>query len=97
MITMSEKQPGKERLVLDLTDPEDEDWMRVSEDGLVDLALSLPPGTDLMAYFREHPSTPMAKAVLSGRLKIPADLPASAIGYSQRVNQANLKRLRGQG
>jgi hypothetical protein len=90
-----EQQPGKERLVLDLTEPEDEDWMRVSQEGLVDLALSLPPGTDLMAYLREHPEMPVAKAVLSGQLEIPDDLPESAIGYSERVTQENLRRLRG--
>jgi hypothetical protein len=97
MTTMNEKTSGTKRLVLDLTDPEDEDRMRVSPEGLVDLALSLPPGTDLMAYFREHPSTPMARAVLGGRLKIPADLPESTIGYSKRVTQRNLMRLRDQG
>lgn len=52
-------------LVVDLTDPEDEDWLRVSEAGLVDLAISLPPGTDLMAFFRKHPETPMAKAQIA--------------------------------
>jgi len=96
MATMSEKEPGKKRLVLDLTAPEDEDWMRVSEEGLVDLALSLPPGTDLMSYLREHPEMPMAKAVLSGRLKIPEQLPPSAIGYSQRASEEMLRRLRRQ-
>lgn len=93
---MTEKERGKDELVLDLTSPEDEDWMRVSQEGIVDLALSLPPGTDLMAYFREHPETPMAKAVLSGKLQIPDDLPKSAIGYSERFQQENLRKLRGE-
>lgn len=43
---MAEPDPGT-KLVLDLTAPEDEDTMRVSEEGLADLALTLPPGTDL--------------------------------------------------
>lgn len=81
-------------LVLDLTSTEDEDTMRVSEDGLVDLALSLPPGTDLAAYLHAHPDLPIAHAVLSGALRIPDHLPESAMGYSQRVNEENLRRLR---
>jgi hypothetical protein len=97
MTTMSEQEQTQGRLKLDLTDPEDEDWMRVSEEGLVDLALSLPPGTDLMAYLRAHPEMPMARAVLSGRLKVPERLPESAIGWSERVTQENLRRLRGEG
>jgi hypothetical protein len=96
MATMTEKEPAKGRLRLDLTDPEDEDWMRVSEEGLIDLVLSLPPGTDLMDYFRANPEMPMAKAVLSGRLKIPERLPESAIGYSERVAQENLRILKGE-
>jgi hypothetical protein len=43
MATMTEKEPARDRLRLDLTDPEDEDWMRVSEEGLIDLVFSLPP------------------------------------------------------
>ena len=84
--------PGK-LLALDLTDPEDEDTLRVSEEGLADLALSLPPGTDLAAYLRERPDLPMAQAVLSGKLRIPETLPQSAIGYSQRLDEENLPRL----
>lgn len=96
MTAMTEKDPRQGRLKLDLTDPEDEDWMRVSEEGLIDLVLSLPPGTDVMEYFRAHPEMPIAKAVMSGRLKIPENLPESAIGWSERVNQENLRTLRGE-
>ena len=67
-------------IVVDLTDPENDDWIKVSQAGLVDLALSLPPDTDLMTYLRERPDMPLSRAVLSGQLQIPADLPRSEIG-----------------
>lgn len=89
---MGEQNPAKQ-LALDLTATEDEDAMRVSEEGLVDLALSLPPGTDLTAYLRDHSDLPLAKAVRSGQIRIPDDLPESAIGYSQQLNEENLRRL----
>src|SRR2546422_461397 len=57
-----------DEIVLDLTDPENDDWIKVSRAGLEDLALSLPPGTDLLAYLRERPDMPLARAVLSGEL-----------------------------
>lgn len=71
-------------IVIDLTDPENDDWIKVSQAGLVDLALSLPPDTDLLAYLRERPDMPLSRAVLSGELQIPDDLPRSEIGRGER-------------
>lgn len=47
--------PEGDDLVIDLTGPEEDDWIKLSPAALEDLALSLPPGTDLMGYLREHP------------------------------------------
>jgi hypothetical protein len=83
-----------DEVVFDLTGVEESDWLKRSPEALVDLAISLPPGTDLRAYLERHPEMPLAKAVLSGELAIPDDLPASAIGDSERANAEALARLR---
>jgi hypothetical protein len=81
-------------VVFDLTGVEDSDWLKRSPAALEDLALSLPPGTDLRAYLEEHPDMPLARAVLSGELAIPDDLPISSIGDTPRRNRELLERLR---
>ena len=80
-------------IVIDLTDPENDDWIKLSQAGLEDLALSLPPGADLLAYLRERPEMPLARAVLSGELEIPADLQPSEIGRQDRQLEALRRRL----
>jgi hypothetical protein len=82
-----------DEIVLDLTDPENDDWIKVSQAGLEDLALSLPPGTDLLAYLRERPDMPLARAVLNGELQIPDDLPQSSIGQEEQRLQELRQRL----
>jgi hypothetical protein len=82
-----------DEIVLDLTDPENDDWIKVSQAGLEDLALSLPPGTDLLAYLQERPDMPLARAVLSGNLQIPDDLPRSSIGQEEQRLQELRQRL----
>jgi hypothetical protein len=84
---------SESEIVIDLTEPEDDDWLKLAPEALVDLALSLPPGTDLLDYLRQHPDAPLAKAVLSGKLALPENLPASAIGHSPRVLAQQLERL----
>jgi hypothetical protein len=81
-------------VVFDLTGVEESDWLKRSRHALEDLALSLPPGTDLRAYLEERPEMPLAQAVLSGELAIPDDLPPSAIGDSLREDQELLERLK---
>jgi len=83
-----------DEVVFDLTGVEDSDWLKRSRLALEDLALSLPPGTDLRAYLEAHSETPLAQAVLSGELVIPDDLPESSIGDSPRRNRELLDRLR---
>jgi hypothetical protein len=83
-----------DEVVFDLTGVEESDWLKRSRHGLEDLALSLPPGTDLRAYLEEHSETPLAKAVLSGELEIPDDLPISSIGDTPRRNRELLERLK---
>ncbi len=51
--------------MVDLTEVEESDWLKRSALALEDLALSLPPGTDLRAYLEERPEMPPAQAVLS--------------------------------
>lgn len=80
-------------IVIDLTDPENDDWIKVSQAGLVDLTLSLPPGTDLLAYLRERPDMPLSRAVLSGELQIPDDLPSSEIGRGEQQLEELRRRL----
>jgi hypothetical protein len=80
-------------LVFDLTGIEESDWLKRSPLALEDLALSLPPGTDLRTYLEEHPDMPLARAVLSGELAIPDDLPESAIGATPRLHRELLERL----
>jgi hypothetical protein len=82
-----------DEVVFDLTGVEDSDWLKRSRLALEDLAISLPPGTDLREYLEGHPEMPLAKAVLSGELEIPDDLPASAIGDRQRFHQELIERL----
>jgi hypothetical protein len=82
-----------DEVVFDLTGVEESDWLKRSRLALEDLAISLPPGTDIRAYLAEHPETPLAQAVLSGELEIPDDLPASAIGETPRRQQELIERL----
>jgi hypothetical protein len=84
----------EDEVVFDLTGVEESDWLKRSRHALEDLALSLPPETDLRAYLEEHPETPLARAVLSGELAIPDDLPVSSIGDTPRRNRELLKRLK---
>jgi hypothetical protein len=83
-----------DELEFDLTGLEESDWLKRSRLALEDLAISLPPGTDLRAYLEARPETPLAKAVLSGELAIPDDLPESAIGDSLRRDAELLERLK---
>lgn len=83
-----------DEVVFDLTGVEESDWLKRSRLALEDLAISLPPGTDLRAYLEARPETPLAKAVLSGELPIPDDLPESAIGDSPRRDAELLERLK---
>ena len=82
-----------DKVVFDLTGVEESDWLKRSPAALEDLALSLPPGTDLRAYLEQNPETPLAKAVISGELAIPNDPPASSIGDTPRRNRELLERL----
>jgi hypothetical protein len=82
-----------DEVVFDLTGVEESDWLKRSRLALEDLAISLPPGTDLRAYLAKHPEMPLAKAVLSGELEIPDDLPASAIGDTPRRHREMIERL----
>jgi hypothetical protein len=81
-------------VVFDLTGVEESDWLKLSPHALVDLHLSLPPGTDLRAYLEAHPEMPLARAVLSGELAIPDDLPPSAIGDTPRRHREMIERLK---
>jgi hypothetical protein len=65
-----------DEVVFDVTGLEESDWLKRSPHALADLALSLPPGTDLRAYLEAHRDMPVAQAVFSGELAIPDYLPS---------------------